>query len=36
MCGDYLEVGAQTSGPICHKSKVLFYSKSWLNFENYS
>jgi len=31
-----LRVGEQMGGPICHKFKVLIYSKSWLNFENYN
>jgi len=29
-------VGAQMSGPICHRSKVPIYSKFWLDFGNYN
>jgi hypothetical protein len=31
-----VQVGAQMGGPICHRSKVLIYSKSWSNFGNYN
>jgi hypothetical protein len=29
-------VGAQMARPICHKAKVPFYSKFWLDFGNYN
>jgi hypothetical protein len=31
-----LWVGAQMGGPICHRSKVPIYSKSWSDFGNYN
>jgi hypothetical protein len=31
-----VQVGAQMGGPICHKSKVPIYSKSWSKFGNYN
>ncbi len=33
---EYVWVGAQMGGPICHRSKVPIYSKSWLDFGNYN